>query len=662
VSNQEKTPPPAEPESNAPAKTPFIEAAEARIAELEKRVEPVDEKALTAAALEGFRPAKPGEDERAFEEELKSAEASRIMLVAGDVSGDAYGAALIAALRKARPNLEFIGCGGPKMAAEGQRQIYDLTQHAVIGLTELAKHYLTLRGVADKLVALAKRERPELVVFIDYGGFNLRVMPRLRGLLKESKLVYFVSPQVWASRPKRAQVMARHLDLLLSIFPFEKKWFADHASKLNVQWVGHPKLDLLESIDTAQCEPGRVGILPGSREKEVLRHLPILWEAAREIYRKRPGVHFALMAPDAARQAQIRDWIEEQPAVGFDYDIYTGYTLSHLNRCELALVKSGTGSLDCALMGVPQIVVYKVNKLTFAIARRMVNLKHLSMVNVLAGDKDVVPELIQNDMTAEKISTLALELLGEPARGEAMKRDMAEVVKQLGEPGAIRRAGESVMGELAKVPNSVRLKRKEMVQNDLNAAIKRRKDADEARKKKLADDAISAKKREQADIQKGIDQAKKDIENEHTRIRKEKERAEREKQAAIEKAEREKKAAEERKKRDAEKAERDKQRAAERAEREKKAAAEKAEREKKAAEERKAQQEQRAKERAEKEEEQRKISEAKAAALAKKREEAEKADREKKATKTAEKKAEEKKPDPKPEKLPLDKKSDGEKK
>ncbi|MEM1060193.1 MAG: lipid-A-disaccharide synthase [Verrucomicrobiota bacterium] len=633
-------------------KTPVIREAEARIVELEKRVEPVDEEALTREALRDFRPAKPGEDERDLEEELGNVEATRVLLVAGDISGDAYGAALIAALRKQRPGLQFIGAGGPKMAAEGQRQVYDLTRHAVVGLTELAKHLITLRDVMGKLAALAKRERPELVVFIDYGGFNLRLLPRLRGLLKESKLVYFVSPQVWASRPSRAQVMAKNLDLLLSIFPFEKKWFQEHASKLEVNWVGHPKLDLLQAVRTGQSEAGRIGILPGSREREIERHLPALWAAAAEIHRQRPGVHFALMAPDAARAAQVRDWIEAQPAVGFDYDIYTGYTLSHLNRCELALVKSGTGSLDCALMGVPQIVVYKVNQLTYAIGRQLVKVKHLSMVNVLAGDRDVVPELIQRAMTPDKIAALALELLRDPARQAAMKQEMAAVVGQLGEPGAIGRAAGALADELKKVPTSVRVKRKELVQADLTAAIKKREQEDEARKQKLAEAAINAKKKEQADIQKGIEKAQREIENEYTRQRREKEKAERERVAAIEKAEREKKAAEEKRKRDAEREEQRKKREAEKAEQAKLAAAAKAEREKKATQERQRQQEARAKERAAKEAELRAKSEAKAAELAQKREQAEKEAGAKKPATSSQ---------PAPKKLPLKKKPSQEK-
>ncbi len=602
------------PDAPAPEKTSVILEAEKQITELEKKIEPVDEPALTAEAIKDFVPAKPAAREGELKDELKHAEAARVMFVAGDISGDAYGASLIAALKKAKPGIEVIGCGGPKMAAEGQSQLYDLTKHAVVGVAELAKHLLSLNRVVGKIIDLASRQRPEVVVFIDYSGFNLRLLGRLRGLLKDSKLIYFVSPQVWASRPQRAQQMARDLDLLLSIFPFEKQWYADHASKLKVEWVGHPKLDMLEALDTSQCEKGRIGILPGSREKEVLRHLPILWEAAKQIYRVRPDSHFALMAPDVARQEQIRDWIEAQPAVGFAYNIVTGYTLSHLNRCELALVKSGTGSLDCALMGVPQIVVYKVNPLTYAIGRRVVKVQHLSMVNVLAGDKDVVPELIQKDMTADKIALHALELLNNPERMEAMKKEMANVVAGLGEPGAIGRASTAVAEELAKVPNAVRLKRKELVQKDLDAAIKRRLDGDEADKQKLALAAINAKKAEQNEIQKGIDKAKQAIKKEHDRIRREKERAEREKKAAEEKARREKEAAERRKKQEAEKAEKAKL-----------AAAEKARKEKEAAAERERQAKARAEERAKKEAELKKRSEEKAKELAAKKAEVEKA-------------------------------------
>lgn len=378
-------------------------------------------------------------------------DALTVMLVAGETSGDAHGAELITALRRRKADLRFIGCGGPRMAAAGQEQLFDLTKHAVVGLTEAVGKYFTFRSLFFRLVTLARMQKPDAVVFIDNSGFNLRLAEALRPKLPDSRLIYYISPQVWASRAGRVKTMKRTLDLVLSIFPFETEWYEKNAPGLAVHYVGHPKLDTLIPEALGQTEAGRIALLPGSRSIEIKRHLPVLWEAARIMSDRKPNLKFMLISPNAEREREALEWIERNGRHGFQYETCHNYQLSHLNRCQLALVKSGTGSLDCAFARVPQIVLYKVNPITYAIARRLVKIKYLSMVNVLSKNPPVVPEFIQQDCTAPKIAQFALELLDHPKMRKHMIDEMTEVVASLGGEGASDRAAREICMELTKV-------------------------------------------------------------------------------------------------------------------------------------------------------------------------------------------------------------------
>lgn len=372
------------------------------------------------------------------------------MIVAGEASGDAHGAELMAALRGIRSDLKLIGAGGPKMLAEGQEQVADLSRHAVVGLTEVLRHYPKLLQIFQLLVSQAREHLPEVVVLIDYPGFNLRLAKRLRRLLPLHRLVYYISPQVWAWKEHRAKQMARDLDLVLAIFPFEPAWYKERVPGLRVEWVGHPMLDRLNTLVLGQYEPGRIALMPGSRKDEIRRHLPAMWDAASLIFASRPDVRFVVLSPNQQRQEEVIAWIEAQPPPKFEYECYGAYQLSHLNRCELALVKSGTGSLDCAFVSVPQIVVYKVNPVTYLAAKYVVKIKHLSMVNVLAKNPPVVPELIQHEFTGPKLAQRALDLLRHPEKRAEMKQRMYEVVASLGGSGASKRAAFAVLAELAR--------------------------------------------------------------------------------------------------------------------------------------------------------------------------------------------------------------------
>jgi len=369
-------------------------------------------------------------------------------MVAGEASGDAHGAELITALRQQHPRVRIIGVGGPRMAAAGQEQLFDLAAHAVVGLVEPLLRIIKFTRFFNRVLDLARRERPDAVVLIDYPGFNLRLAARLRRDVPGSRTIFYISPQVWAWKAGRVKAMQRDIDLLLTILPFEKAWFAKTAPKLNVQWVGHPALDRIRRIETVEPNPNCIALLPGSRKTEVGAHLPVLWEAARIMGRNKPGLKFVLLSPNEEIQKYALEIIARFPAPNFTFEYNIGYAISHLSRCALALVASGTASLECALVGIPQLVVYKVHPLTYEVGRRLVKVKHLSMVNVLANE-EVVPELLQDKFQPAAVAQQALSLLSNQERRETMKKRVAEIVSTLGEPGASQRAAEAILMEAA---------------------------------------------------------------------------------------------------------------------------------------------------------------------------------------------------------------------
>lgn len=371
-----------------------------------------------------------------------------LLLVAGEASGDAHGAELINALKQQQPSIRIIGVGGPRMAAAGQEQLFDLAAHAVLGLTEVLKHYFKFRGFFNRVLALAKKERPDAVILIDYPGFNLRLAARLRRELRGSRTIFYISPQVWAWKSGRVKTMQRDIDLLLTILPFEKAWFAQMAPKFNVQWVGHPLLDRIQKVEAIEPHPNWVALLPGSRKTEIASHLPVLWNAAQRMGRQKPELKFILLSPNEEIQKYALEILKKLPPAHFDFESNIGYAISHLSRCSLALVASGTASLECALVGIPQVVVYRVNPITYAVGRRLVKVKHLSMVNVLANE-EVVPELLQEKFQPEAVAGEAFSLLGNTERREAMKSRVAQIVATLGGPGASERAAEAILLEAA---------------------------------------------------------------------------------------------------------------------------------------------------------------------------------------------------------------------
>ena len=393
------------------------------------------------------------------------------MLIAGEPSGDRLAAELVKALKSDRgcAGARFFGAGGKEMSNAGVDVFMDMTEHSVIGLWEVVKRYGTFKRLFDQLLHVALERRPDVLVCVDFSGFNRRFARRLRWELAvqpgafgawRPRIVQFVSPQVWASRPGRAKQMARDFDLLLCIFPFEKAWYAERVPGLRVEFVGHPIVDRFKvqsSKFKVQSEPPLVLLLPGSRKGELRRHLPAMREAARLIHRQ-TRVRFRMVLPTQELQFMAQDlcklnvWRElaepeykpeAHPGIRFSI----GDLHQVLPQADLAIASTGTVTLECAFFGVPTVTLYKTSWGTYQIARRIVKVSSLTMPNILAGEP-VFPEFIQDAATPENLARAALELLKDPARRQAIQSKLGKLVVTLGEPGACRRAAEAIVSLL----------------------------------------------------------------------------------------------------------------------------------------------------------------------------------------------------------------------
>ena len=387
------------------------------------------------------------------------------MLIAGEASGDLLAAELVSALREQvlssaaelpmPPN--FIGAGGPKMKAAGVHLAFDLTQHSVIGLSDVLKNFQKFRQLFNQLLKLAIERQPDAIIGVDYGGFNLRFGHAIKQYVRKHpggwnpKIIQFVSPQVWASRPGRAKRLARDYDLLLSIFPFEKDWYAKRVPKLRVEFVGHPMVGRFTNDDLRMTrrneEPASVAnrksqilLLPGSRESELQRHLPVMLRALKLIQQKQPELQVKMVLPNNILK-QLADKLSVlQP----DVEIQIGSLPQALAQADVAIASTGTVTMECAFFGVPTVTLYKTSWLTYQIAKRIVTVKSLTMPNLLANEQ-IFPEFVQGAATPGNIAGAALDLLQNEPRRTQIKIWLAAIVSSLGEAGASTRAATAIL-------------------------------------------------------------------------------------------------------------------------------------------------------------------------------------------------------------------------
>ncbi len=376
--------------------------------------------------------------------------APQFMVIAGEASGDMLAAELVEALRTQLPQARFFGAGGERMAGTGLALLEDMTRHSVIGLWEALKRYPFFRRLMNRLVDAACERRPDVIVCVDFSGFNRRLARAIRERSRLSswrpRIVQYVSPQVWASRPGRARSMARDFDLVLCLLPFEKAWYARHAPELRVEFVGHPLVDRHGGVATEEAQGAATKtllLLPGSRVAELSRHLPPMLDAAGRILAARPGTPVRLVLADASMVAPAQLAIARLPGLG----VSIGGLSQELRQAAVAIASTGTVTLECAYFGVPTVAIYRTSWPTYLIARCLIHVDYLAMPNLLA-DEALFPELIQGAATGERIAQAALHLFDDTARRQALKARLADVVATLGGTGASRRAAKAIAGLL----------------------------------------------------------------------------------------------------------------------------------------------------------------------------------------------------------------------
>src|SRR5258706_10186306 len=392
----------------------------------------------------------------------------RLMIVAGEASGDAHAAALVDALRVAEPDVQlaFFGATGPLLRAAGVESIVRSDDLAILGLLEIGGALPKFWRAYNLLKQAAIKNKPDAVILVDWPDFNLKLARALhrRGL----RIIYYISPQLWAWRSYRARSIAHNVDLLLSILPFEQEWYAERGID-QVEYVGHPlagevhaRLDRAEFCRQNKLDPRRpiISLLPGSRRKEVERILPPMLEAAALISVRQPEVQFVVVVAPSRSSEELRNIVRAQRATPLPLPsclhIVTAQSREALAASDVAAIASGTATLEAALLGTPMVIVYKESMINWHTLGRLITPDHYGLVNLVAGER-VATELMQDDLNGERLASELLSLL-DGKRNAAMRKRLHEVAHQLGEGGASERAAEHILAALrekAAVPNGV---------------------------------------------------------------------------------------------------------------------------------------------------------------------------------------------------------------
>ncbi len=368
-----------------------------------------------------------------------------IMIIAGETSGDIHAAGLVRRLKKKRPDLHFFGIGGDGMTEQRVETIYHIRDMAFLGFFEVLKHLPFVWRVFRRMVALMEERRPRLVILVDYPGFNLRFAKaaKKRGF----HVLYYISPQVWAWGQKRVKKIARRVDRMLVFFPFETDLYQKEG--LDVRFVGHPLKDVVRVrqnktsfFQELGLDPNRptVGLLPGSREQEIRRLLPEMIKAVKILQKTMPDLQAVVGLAPALTDAVYAPFLKRGASVR-PVRNHTYHVMSH---CDAVMVASGTATLETAILGTPMVILYRMSRISYLIGRALVRLKHIGLVNIVAG-RDVVPELIQKEARAEKIAEVISVFLLDSVKLKIVIQELKKVSDILGDKGATERAAEAVM-------------------------------------------------------------------------------------------------------------------------------------------------------------------------------------------------------------------------
>lgn len=370
---------------------------------------------------------------------------AKILISAGEVSGDIHAAAVTAAIKKIDPIAEVFGMGGDALRGAGGEVLFDIKDHGVMGFVEVVKKLPDLFKLRDDFEKVMDERKPDCLVTVDYPGFNMKLAKLAHD--KGIPVVSYIAPSAWAWHKSRAKNVAKIVDCVACIFPFEYEVYKEAGAK--VEFVGHPLVDIVKpsmSADEAKAFAGKkedrplILLMPGSRLMEIEKMLPTLLEAAKLIKKQLQEVDFVMPRAGSIPLSMLQEKIT---ASVLDVKITEGNNYDLFSVADLALATSGTVTLEAALCGLGSVIVYRTNPLTYLIAKMVVNIPHIGLPNIVAA-KSVLPELIQNEFTAENVAKEAIALL-DGERNAQMKEDLKYVKERLGKPGAVGRVAELVL-------------------------------------------------------------------------------------------------------------------------------------------------------------------------------------------------------------------------
>lgn len=360
----------------------------------------------------------------------------KIMIIAGEASGDARAAGLVRAVKRQRPDIRFFGIGGDQLRAEGVDTLVDSRVMAVVGLFEVLAHFPTIYGALRLMRRKLREERPDLLILVDYPDFNLRLAKTAKEL--GIKVLYYISPQIWAWRQERVHRIRELVDHMAVVFPFEEPFYRN--AHVPVTFVGHPLVEEVHSAldHSAAChefglDPERkvLGLFPGSRRSEIKRLLPVLLDAAAQLHAKHPDLQFILPRASTLSDADFAPYFVGRAV---PITVVSGRAYDVMAACDAIVSASGTATLEIALMRTPLAVIYRIAPLSYRIMSRMIKVDHIALCNIVASER-IAPELIQHDATADRIAAEAEGLVFDEARNAQMREQLKQVREKLGAAG-----------------------------------------------------------------------------------------------------------------------------------------------------------------------------------------------------------------------------------
>ena len=376
----------------------------------------------------------------------------KVLIISGEPSGDLHGAGLIRELKRINPDIEYSGVGGNKLKQEGMNLLYSIEKLSFMGFYEVLKNLKVIRELKRKLLDFIDHDKPDLVILIDYPGFNLRFAREIKK--REIPILYYISPQVWAWGGKRIEIIKRLVDRMMVFFPFEEKLY--NEAGVEVDFIGHPLLDLVKPALSKEEFQRKlqltdkeilIGLLPGSRWQEIEKVLPVMTSSCFILKKRFPDLKIAIGVAPNINQERLQIFLQK---TNLEAIILEDLTYDLMSYSDLLLATSGTATLESAISGTPLIVLYKTSLFTYLLAKNLVKIPNIGMVNIVAGEK-IVPEFIQFQAKPEKIASEMERILTDKNEYERIKTDLTTVKDKLGEKGAYPRGARIVNQMLSQV-------------------------------------------------------------------------------------------------------------------------------------------------------------------------------------------------------------------